>query len=302
MLLSMTGFGAARTLYNASTIVSEIKSVNNRFLKTNLRFPDSYSFLEQKLENFVKKYIDRGTLTVVLKISNNRSESGLRLDANVLKNYLEQAADLCSQVNQASEKDLFTIGSISDYLHLPGIIQDNNSDLSDEEKDLIWEAVAGNLDQAFQAFNKARTREGAQMEIDLRKNCVFLTQEIDTIADLAPKVVENWRVHLTERIGKIMSDNNLPLSPADLVREIALFTDRADISEEIVRFRSHINQFERTMTNENVCGKKLDFLTQEMFREVNTIGSKANCSDITNHVVAMKSAIERIREMVQNIE
>ena len=219
-----------------------------------------------------------------------------------MKSYLDQAYELCLKLNKNATKGAFTIGAISDYLTLPGVVQDDVSDRSEEEKELIWQAVSDNLDQAFNAFNKAREKEGAQMEIDLQKNCNLLSEEIDCIANLAPQVVENWRVHLTERIEKIMSENNVTLSQGDLVREVAIFTDRADISEEIVRFRSHILQFSKAMKNEKNCGKKLDFLTQEMFREVNTIGSKANCSEITIHVVSMKSNIERIREMVQNIE
>lgn len=302
MLLSMTGFGEARTHQNDLTIVSEIKSVNNRFLKTNLHFSDVYSFLEPRLESFVKKYIDRGTLTVYLKISSDKSENKSKLDTAVLKDYLDQVSGVCLDLNHESGKDLFSIGAVSNYLTLPGVIQDNDLERTEEEKDLIWRAITENLDQAFQAFNKSREKEGSQMELDLQKNCDLLTEEIESIATLAPQVVENWRVHLTERIEKIMSDNNMQLSQADLVREVAIFTDRADISEEIVRFRSHILQFEKAMKNEKNCGKKLDFLTQEMFREVNTIGSKANYSEITNHIVSMKSNIERIREMVQNVE
>jgi uncharacterized protein (TIGR00255 family) len=147
-----------------------------------------------------------------------------------------------------------------------------------------------------------REAEGESMKRDLTENLNELRRLIGEVEALAPAVVENYRRRLTERVAKILADEGATLEPSDLIREIAVYTDRVDISEEIVRFYSHLKQFEETMETEATCGKKLDFITQEMFRETNTIGSKANSPDVLARVVEMKSGIERIREMVQNVE
>ncbi|MDD3587357.1 MAG: DUF1732 domain-containing protein, partial [Thermoguttaceae bacterium] len=165
-----------------------------------------------------------------------------------------------------------------------------------------WEYLSANLSKALEKLQDMRKVEGQSMQKDLLANCAGLKERIDRIEAIAPTVVNSYRAHLTETVGRVMSEKNLPFTPADIVREVALFVDRVDISEEIVRFRSHLNQFDSTMSCQERCGKKLDFLVQEMFREVNTIGSKANCTQITNEVVEMKSTIERIREMIQNVE
>ena len=147
-----------------------------------------------------------------------------------------------------------------------------------------------------------REVEGASTQKYLAQNISELRTMIEEVKRIAPTVVENYRAKLTERVTKALEETSVDLDPSALIREVAIFTDRVDISEEIARFISHLSQFSNTMECEKVCGKKLDFLTQEMFRETNTIGSKANSQDVLRLVVEMKSVIERIREMVQNVE
>ena len=140
------------------------------------------------------------------------------------------------------------------------------------------------------------------MAKDLTANVESLCQLIGNIAELAPRTAPTHQQKLKERIEKAMEEQGLPLGDADFIRELAVYADRCDISEELVRFQSHLEQFTSAMQSKESCGRKLDFLTQELFREVNTIGSKANDADITKHVVEIKTVIERIREMVQNVE
>lgn len=300
----MTGFGEAQTVHKGLTIRSELKTINNRYLKTTLRIPESYSFLESQVESWLKNRIVRGTVILSLKIREESPRSTAQIDIPLLKSYLLQTDRCLFELSQEGMMNNSSIGSIADYLALPGIIREETSENDDEEtyKNDLWQKIEENLELSLISLRKTRIEEGAQMEKALRSNLSLLTDEITEIEKLAPGVAENYRARLSERIENIMSENNLPTSPADLVREVALFTDRADISEEIVRFRSHLHQFDLALQEEESCGKKLDFLTQEMFREVNTTGAKANSHEITNHVVLMKTIIEKIREMVQNIE
>jgi len=140
------------------------------------------------------------------------------------------------------------------------------------------------------------------MAADLAANCRVVVASLDAVADRAPRVVDAYRTRLEERLQKILAEFDVTVDPADLIKEIALFADRSDISEEIVRLRSHLEQFEATMESPESSGRKLDFLTQEMVRESNTIGSKANDVEISRNVIEIKAAVERIREMIQNVE
>jgi uncharacterized protein (TIGR00255 family) len=176
---------------------------------------------------------------------------------------------------------------------------------SDDKAGIVWPILEEAVSLAINELQTMRRKEGESMVTDLRENCRQLGEWIAQIEQFVPRVAEQYRAKLHERIGRVMAEQNLTLEPADLIREVALFADRSDISEEIVRFRSHLTQFNGVIeesTPKDGCGRRLDFLTQEMFREVNTIGSKANDSDITKVVVELKTVIERIREMVQNIE
>ena len=147
-----------------------------------------------------------------------------------------------------------------------------------------------------------RLKEGAALAKDLRENCELIGQQLQGIAQRAPEVTKSYRERLTERVNKALSELNVTVEPSDLLREVALFADRSDISEEVVRLRSHIRQFKAALASQDISGKKLEFIAQEMGRETNTIGSKAGDTDISHRVVEIKTALERIREQVQNVE
>lgn len=295
----MTGFGGAKTTADGLSLVSEIKAVNNRYFKLSIKLSDKYSVFESKIEPIVKKYIDRGSVILSLQITEEPSLANLDSIYNipVLKQYIQAASLVRDQLNDQS----LSTGNVSDFLRLPFVLWDNSKNQSEEKLNAVWKLVVQNLEMALSQLQDMRQKEGYQMEINLRDNCQKLEQLIKQVEIFAPQVVQNYRTRLTERITKIMNEQHLTFSPGDLIREIALFTDKADISEEIVRFQSHLKQFYSAISEEKDCGKKLDFLTQEFLREANTIGSKANYIEITNCVVEMKTVIERIREMVQNV-
>lgn len=292
----MTGFGAATTRRNGYIVTSEIKTVNNRYLKTSYRISDGFSSLETKIDALLREKIERGTVNVFLRIRPETPRVNYLIDKDALQDYFEQL----KRIQARFDADAPPIGTMTEMLRLPGVIQEK--DAPDESVEAVWPAVEENLSDAVAALDQMRDAEGTSMERNLRALCGQLTENIGAIEQLAPTVAENYRVKLTERIGKVLEAQGVELNPADLIREVALFTDKADISEETVRFRSHLAQFDAAMRGGDGCGRRLDFLTQEMFREVNTTGSKANDTAITNRVVEMKTAIEKIREMVQNVE
>lgn len=300
MLTSMTGFGAASTCENGYVISTEIKAVNNRFLKTSIRLPDGFAALESKIEERLRTKLARGSVNFALRLEKEASESEIGLNFDALKRYLNEAKRFAEENPGLASVD--NLGSLVDYLRLPGVAQDASRSDKSGLPERLWDAISRNVDLALEQMRAMREAEGESMKRDLTENLGELRKLIGEVETLAPTVVENYRRRLTERVAKVLADEGATLEPSDLIREIAVYTDRVDISEEIVRFYSHLKQFEETMENEATCGKKLDFITQEMFRETNTIGSKANSPDVLARVVEMKSGIERIREMVQNVE
>lgn len=298
MIQSMTGFGTATANDEGFYVSIELKSVNNRFFKLSLRMSEGYAALEQAIEPFVRKKIGRGTVNASIRIRRNKKLSDNKIVEPVLQAYFEQLLDIGAKLDLAGENQHPRLDQL---LLLPGVVTAEN-ELNIEEKDQLAGLIQAALEAALEQLDGMRQAEGESMARDLVDNIVSLRASVAKIETMAPNVALQYAQRLTERIGKIMSEQNLTLNQADLVREIALFTDRCDISEEIVRFRSHLEQFESAMRAKESCGKKLDFLTQELFRETNTMGSKANDAEITKQVVEMKTVIERIREMIQNIE
>lgn len=300
MLTSMTGFGAASACENGYVISTEIKAVNNRFLKTSIRLPDGFAALESKIEERLRTKLARGSVNFALRLEKDATASEIGLNFDTLKRYLTEAKRFALENPELASVD--KLGSLVEFLRLPGVAQDASRADKTGLPELLWEAIARCVDAALEQMQAMREAEGESMKRDLTANLSELRKLIGETEALAPAVVENYRRRLTERVAKVLADEGATLNPSDLIREIAVYTDRVDISEEIVRFYSHLKQFEETMENEAACGKKLDFITQEMFRETNTIGSKANSPDVLARVVEMKSGIERIREMVQNVE
>ena len=295
MLLSMTGFGASNVRIGDLTVITEMKTVNNRYLKVSLRMSEGYGVLEPKVENLVREYISRGTVNVSVRISREYSAGDSRINESLLRSYFEQVREIAASLGVQTDP------SLDKFLELPGVVQDDKL-LDDEQCKKAENVVSQSVIRAIEELQRMRKAEGESMFRDLSANNSLLAGFITDVEKLAPTVAKQYRVKLSERVGKVMNEHNLMLDAADLVREIAIFADKSDISEEIVRFRSHVDQFDSILQKGENCGRKLDFLTQEMFRETNTIGSKSNDAEITKYVIEMKTVIERIREMVQNVE
>jgi uncharacterized protein (TIGR00255 family) len=189
---------------------------------------------------------------------------------------------------------------LESLLLLPGVVSDDLKRFSGAAES--WPLLQDTLQAALSNLDRMRSEEGRAMAEDLNANLEAVTASLDEVQTRAPLVAEAYRDRLTERLNKIIAEHDVALDPSDAIREMSLFADRSDISEEIVRLRSHVEQFTATMEITESSGRKLEFLTQEMVREGNTIGSKANDVEIARHVIEIKTAIERIREMIQNVE
>ena len=294
MLLSMTGFGEAHRQRDECAVAVEVRAINSKYFKLAMRCGEGYSALEPQIEHVVRQSIKRGTLQVNLRVDRRRHAEDFQVDADVLNGYRRQLEAIR---NQWGSSDHLRLDAL---LALPGVVNEDPRTQADAEHD--WPLIKETLEAAMLSMTKMREDEGRAMAADLIANCSIIAKELTTIEARAPLVVDAYRNRLTERLNKILADYQVSLQPGDLVREVSVYAERADISEETVRLRSHLEQFAGFLTAEESTGRKLEFLTQEMFRETNTIGSKSNDVQIARHVIEIKAAIERVREMIQNVE
>ena len=294
MLLSMTGFGEASRQQGGVAVSIEVRTVNSRYLKLYVRTPDGYGSLESRIESVVRKRIRRGTIQVNARVDRAASAEDYRINAEVLDGYRRQIEAIGRDWQSPQPVPLQSL------LLLPGVVSDHPSGSLDPADD--WPVIHETLRTALDGLHQMRIEEGQAMAADLESNCLAMAASLDAIQERAPLVVEAYRARLEERLNRVLAEFDLTVDPADVLKEVGLFADRSDISEEITRLRSHLDQFRATMQSSESSGRKLEFLTQEMVREVNTIGSKASDIEISRQVVEMKAAAERIREMIQNVE
>jgi uncharacterized protein (TIGR00255 family) len=290
----MTGFGEAQHQDQGLAITVELRTINNRYFKFSLRSSEGYGLLEPQIEGVVRERIKRGTVQATLRVTRLHAEDTYSLNLAVLRAYHVQL----DQYYQQHHMPLMT--SVDPLLGLQGVV--NEAAVSFEQAEATWPLIEATLREALAHLEKMRVDEGNNMMRDLMDNCRLIGSEVDAIAARAPLTVDNYRNRLTDRVKKALEEFAVELNPTDLLREISIFTERVDISEEIVRLRSHLSQFEEITKDRESNGRKLEFLIQEMFREINTIGSKSTDVDIARRVIDMKTAVERLREMIQNVE
>jgi len=290
-LVSMTGHGRAQQTSDALAIDVEVRSVNNRFLKVTAKLHESLSFLEPQIESTVRDKVRRGTVHVSIRVSGAANLSAQKVCLQTLKSYIDQTyRPLLPTVLISLE-----LGSV---LQLPGVLVPSEG--TDPEK--VAGLVLSTLEKALEDLNRMRKIEGEQMAKELLEAIANVAQRVDEIEQRAPNVVSDYRKRLENRVRAALSDLVPSVGEIDLLREVIQFSDRSDIREEIVRLKSHLDQFVETVRAKDSQGRRLDFLTQEIGRETNTIGAKANDSAISHLVVAIKTTVEQIRELVQNVE
>jgi len=294
LLLSMTGFGEGHRQQDGVAVVVEVRTINGRYFKLSVRTPEGYGSLEPEIEALVRKHIRRATVQVNVRIDRASSPEDYQLDAAVLDSYRQQLRSLQESWGPSQAVPL------AGLLLLPGVVREKSFAAVDAAA--VWPVVHDVLETAMAGLQRMRADEGQAMAADLKGNCRVVAASLDEVQARAPLVVEAYRQRLAERLNKILAEFEVTLDPADVLKEVGLFADRSDISEEIVRLRSHLEQFEATLDLPESAGRKLEFLAQEMIREANTIGSKASDVQISRHVIEIKAAVERIREMIQNVE
>jgi uncharacterized protein (TIGR00255 family) len=291
VLASMTGHGQAQKSLGPFAIEVEIRTVNNRFLKVSTKLSDVAAAIELELEGILREQLKRGSVSLSVRVSGANAES-LRINQAVLKGLMTQAKRVADDCGMEASLDLGT------FLNLPGVLQNHSSE-KDEE---LLDAVRACIREALADLQSMRIREGESMGKRFREDLQALEECCQSISERSPQVVTDYRARLEQRVRTAIEERGLDLPHTEVVREVVLFSDKIDISEELTRLQSHIEQFRSLMDAPESQGRRLDFLLQEMGRETNTIGSKANDSSISTNVVSIKAILEQIRELAQNIE
>lgn len=290
----MTGFGDARYQRDDVAVAVELRTVNNRYLKVTVRAAEPYNLLEPEIERVVRRHIRRGTVQVLLTVRRQSQVQDYRLNPVALRSYADQLRGLHREL--ALGNDI----SLAALLALPGVVEEPDPFSHQPGED--WAVVEPVLLEALERLQAMRAEEGRAMEAQLRRLLEDIHWHLEAIRVRAPQVVEDYRDKLHERVAALLREMDVELDRSDLIKEVAIFAERSDVTEEVVRLESHLGQFREVLGEHESPGRKLDFLTQEMFREANTIGSKANDVAIARHVVEIKGAVEKLRELVQNVE
>jgi uncharacterized protein (TIGR00255 family) len=294
MINSMTGFGQAQAQINGACYSVEVKTVNNRYLKTIIKLPELLAFLEDDIEKLLRKNLSRGTVNYVLRLKDLPTDALFDIDDKALQALIDRLSRLCGHTGFKGMLDVATL------LNLPGMIKPALPDGDSAER--FRQAVMEVTQMAIDRLKQMRATEGSFLEADLRGNYEAMGKDIEQINSRSAVVIQEYAKKLRQRVDVLLSEAKLDLDQTTLAREVAIFADRSDISEEVARLQSHVQQFAITCQAELQAGRRLDFISQEMLREANTIASKASDTEITRCVVDIKCRIERIKEQVQNIE
>ena len=296
MIKSMTGYGRGEATSDGRTASIEIKSVNHRYSEISVRVSNRYSFVEDEVKRLVKKNSSRGKIDVSIVFNSTNEEDALvSLNFAVAKQYFSGLRELQKEFDTTGDITIQLLSSMPDVLK-----QERPQTNEDVIKSLILQAT----ENALKAFDEMREAEGSELASDMIKKLDTIDNIVKTISARAPEVKELYTTRLKERIFSLIDQPDDSSIEQRLALEIAVFADKSSIDEELVRLFSHIEQFRKNITNDKnnePVGKKLDFIVQEMNRETNTIGSKANDLKITDLVIELKNVIENIREQVQNI-
>lgn len=292
MIRSMTGYGRVQQTVGRYTVLFEIKTVNHRFLEFSMRLPRQYGFLEEKLKACLQRYITRGKADVFVTVdAQGGADEKVLLNESLASSYI---AALGALRDRFGLSDDITVSSVARYAD---IFTDTRAP---ENEDEVWEAVRTAAEAAAESLVAMRGAEGERLRKDLEERAVLIAGLVGKIEERSPQTVEEYRAKLGARMKEILADAKIDENR--ILLEAAIYADKVSVTEETVRLRSHLRQFGVLMAGGSPVGRKLDFLLQEMNREINTIGSKASDLTIAGCVVEIKAELEKIREQIQNIE
>ncbi len=292
MIRSMTGYGRHQAIIDQHDITVEIKSVNHRYYEFSARVPRAYGFLEEKLKTFIKGSISRGKVEVSVLINNlNGKEVNINIDKLMASGYINALREANNELGLKDDLTLSKIIKFSDIFNVQKVADD---------EDKIWNDVQIVAKEALNKFIEMRQREGVSLKSDLLEKISNIEVILQQVEEKAPVTVIKYRDKLFTKLKEILEEKNI--DEQRVITEAAIFAEKIAIDEETVRLKSHIKQFRELLETDEPLGRKLDFLVQEINREINTTGSKAQDVEITKCVVDMKSEVEKIREQIQNIE
>lgn len=291
MIKSMTGYGKANLSKNEREYQVEIKSVNHRYLDISVKMPRILSYLEEEVKKEIASKVKRGKIDVFITFENNSAEGKeIKINTEIAKIYIDELKKL------AKQEDILANIEVTEISKFPDVLSIQNNQEDETIKSELLETVC----QATEKLVQMRATEGSKMAEDLLTRIKAIQEKVKEISSLSTGLIEEYVVKLEGRIKEILK--NQEVDEARLAQEVVIYADKCSIEEEVTRLESHISQFEKLLNSEEAIGKKLDFIIQEMNRETNTIGSKANNLEITNGVIDVKTEIENVREQVQNIE
>lgn len=291
MIKSMTGFGRGEASQDNITFSVDIKTVNHRYSDISVRLPRMVSPLEEKIREYIGSKLNRGKIDIYINYDSFGQDTKVKLDTNLASGYVDSLNILKQQFSIKDDISLSLLTRFPDILKL---------DTEEKDLDFLWSILYSAIEQAVGSLVEMRSREGERLCKDMLEKLDNIKSTVDEIKAKSPDLVEIYKNKLYDKIKELTKD--IQLDENRLLTEVAIFADRSSIDEEIVRLKSHIEEFKKTLYVKGAIGKRLDFIVQEMNREVNTIGSKSSDLGIVNNVIAMKTEIEKIREQVQNIE
>ena len=292
MIKSMTGYGRSQQTIGDRDILVEIRSVNHRYYEFSARVPRNMGYLEEKLKSYIKDSISRGKVEVLVTVNNvNGKDETISVNVNVAQGYIDALRTANSTLMLPDDLTLSQLARLPDVFTVVKTIDD-------EEE--VWQVVKTVTQQAVDNFIHMRTVEGQKMFDDINGRLDSIESMVAIVEEASPKTIEAYRNRLYEKLSEVLESKDI--DEARIVTECAILSEKLAVDEETVRLKSHIAQFRELIHSEEPIGRKLDFLVQEMNREVNTTGSKAQDITITRTVVEMKSELEKIREQIQNIE
>jgi uncharacterized protein (TIGR00255 family) len=293
MIVSMTGFGGAERTEDGVTYALEVRSLNHRYFKASIKLPESLQFLEGKVDRMLREPLVRGSVSFTLRLRNDSAAAGCDINKAALERYVQSITGASVPPKMQATIDLAAVAA------LPGVCQPPEMDEEARQRQAkIVEELTG---QALGGLLEMRRVEGQLLRDDLLSHCTGLAEALDAIVEHAPKVMTEYQQRLHSRIETLLAEEKVELEKDALMREVAIYADRCDISEELARLRGHVEQFRIMCDSSEPAGRKLDFLAQEMLREANTIGSKGNDLAIARRIIEIKALIDRLKEQVQNV-
>lgn len=292
MIKSMTGYGTGTAEAVGKTFTVEIKAVNSRYSDFSIKMPRAYTFLEDPLRKKASERINRGKVDIYVNVeSSGEGDSVVNLNKPLAKAYLDALRELGAELEIQSNANAET------FLRIPDVF---TVEKAPDDAEVIVATVSEALGIALDGFDAMRIAEGEKLVADLKEHLAFIKNATEEVEKRSPKIVEEYRTRIEERMRDILGSASY--DETRLLTEVAIFADKVNVNEETVRLKSHIDQFNEMLDGGGSVGRKIDFLIQEMNREINTIGSKSNDLDVARIVIDVKAEIEKLREQIQNVE